>query len=88
MKTVFQIAIVGGSGSGKTWLAERLAATFVPAASRICLDDFYLKAGQCVVSILQSSHGALPADAVTLAPVREASHDRSLHAVDRGPRAE
>ncbi len=41
MKNVFQIAIVGGSGSGKTWLAERLGAALAPAAARICLDDFY-----------------------------------------------
>ncbi len=36
-----QIAIVGGSGSGKTWLAERLCATLGRAAARLSLDDFY-----------------------------------------------
>jgi uridine kinase len=36
------IAIVGGSGSGKTWLARRLELQLQPAASRLSLDDFYL----------------------------------------------
>jgi len=35
------VAIVGGSGSGKTWLAERLAAALSPRAARLSLDDFY-----------------------------------------------
>jgi uridine kinase len=35
------VAIIGGSGSGKTWLADRLAAHLGPRASRLCLDDFY-----------------------------------------------
>ena len=35
------IAIVGGSGSGKTWLAEQLAAALGPRAGRVSLDDFY-----------------------------------------------
>lgn len=35
------IAIVGGSGSGKTWLAEYLVARLDGAAGRISLDDFY-----------------------------------------------
>jgi uridine kinase len=35
------VAVVGGSGSGKTWLAEHLAATLAPQAARISLDDFY-----------------------------------------------
>ena len=35
------IAIVGGSGAGKTWLAHRLVEKLRPAASRISLDDFY-----------------------------------------------
>lgn len=35
------VAIVGGSGSGKTWLTERLATALGPLAARICLDDFY-----------------------------------------------
>jgi uridine kinase len=38
---VHLIAIVGGSGSGKTWLAERLLAEFGDQAGRISLDDFY-----------------------------------------------
>jgi len=35
------IAIVGGSGSGKTWLAEKLKTVFSPNAQRLALDDFY-----------------------------------------------
>jgi uridine kinase len=35
------VAIVGGSGSGKTWLAERLARALSPNALRVSLDDFY-----------------------------------------------
>lgn len=35
------VAVTGGSGSGKTWLAERLAAAFAPPAARVSLDDFY-----------------------------------------------
>ena len=35
------IAVVGGSGSGKTWLAERLCSAFAPGATRLSLDDFY-----------------------------------------------
>jgi len=35
------IAIVGGSGSGKTWLAERLLEELGDQAGRLSLDDFY-----------------------------------------------
>ncbi len=35
------IAIVGGSGSGKTWLAERLQQLLGAQAVRVSLDDFY-----------------------------------------------
>ncbi len=35
------IAVVGGSGSGKTWLAERLVKGLNGAAGRLALDDFY-----------------------------------------------
>jgi uridine kinase len=35
------IAIVGGSGSGKSWLAERLCTAFAPQAERLSLDSFY-----------------------------------------------
>jgi uridine kinase len=35
------IAIVGGSGAGKTWLAEKLQAAFGKNATRLSLDDFY-----------------------------------------------
>ena len=35
------VAIVGGSGSGKSWLCERLARVLAPNAARLCLDDFY-----------------------------------------------
>jgi uridine kinase len=37
----FLVAIVGGSGSGKTWLAERLHSVLGSKATRISLDDFY-----------------------------------------------
>ena len=35
------VAIVGGSGSGKSWLADKLAAVLAPDAARLSLDDFY-----------------------------------------------
>jgi uridine kinase len=35
------VAIVGGSGSGKTWLAEQLHRELGKEVSRISLDDFY-----------------------------------------------
>lgn len=35
------IAVIGGSGSGKSWLAKRLAAAFAPRSARVSLDDFY-----------------------------------------------
>ena len=35
------VAIVGGSGSGKTWLTEKLEQALAPDAIRLCLDDFY-----------------------------------------------
>lgn len=35
------VAIVGGSGSGKTWLAEKLCAALGRSATRLSLDDFY-----------------------------------------------
>jgi uridine kinase len=35
------VAIAGGSGSGKTWLAERLESALAPNAVRLSLDDFY-----------------------------------------------
>lgn len=41
MKVPVHVAVVGGSGSGKTWLAEKLAAALAPRATRISLDDFY-----------------------------------------------
>ena len=41
MKLPVHVAVVGGSGSGKTWLAEKLAAALAPRAARISLDDFY-----------------------------------------------
>lgn len=38
---VHLIAIVGGSGSGKTWLAQRLLEEFGNDAGRLSLDNFY-----------------------------------------------
>jgi len=35
------VAIVGGSGSGKSWLADKLYALLAPHAARLSLDDFY-----------------------------------------------
>jgi uridine kinase len=35
------VAIVGGSGAGKTWLADALSAELGPGVGRISLDDFY-----------------------------------------------
>jgi uridine kinase len=35
------IAIVGGSGAGKTWLASRLEKALAPRVARISQDDFY-----------------------------------------------
>jgi uridine kinase len=35
--------IVGGSGSGKTWLADRLSQELSVPTARLSLDDFYLK---------------------------------------------
>jgi len=35
------VAIVGGSSSGKTWLADKLQALFGPQAGRLSQDDFY-----------------------------------------------
>ncbi|MCX6908251.1 MAG: uridine kinase [Verrucomicrobia bacterium] len=39
--TVHLVAIVGGSGSGKTWLARRLKRRLGRDAGLISLDDFY-----------------------------------------------
>lgn len=36
------VAIVGGSGAGKTWLAKKLQTALEPDATRVSLDDFYL----------------------------------------------
>jgi len=41
MKAPVHVAFVGGSGSGKTWLAEKITAALAPRAARISLDDFY-----------------------------------------------
>jgi len=35
------VAIVGGSGSGKSWLTEKLKAALAPNAGQLSLDDFY-----------------------------------------------
>lgn len=39
--TPLVVAIVGGSGSGKTWLADSLRAALGRRAARMSLDDFY-----------------------------------------------
>lgn len=41
MQRVIFIAVVGGSGSGKTWLANRLAGALGQTTARLPLDDFY-----------------------------------------------
>src|SRR5262249_20145411 len=35
------VGIAGGSGSGKTWLADKLMHVLAPHAVRLALDDFY-----------------------------------------------
>ena len=35
------IALVGGSGAGKSWLADRLCQEFGDEATSLSLDDFY-----------------------------------------------
>src|ERR1041385_1553179 len=35
------VAIVGGSGAGKSWLAEKLQEALGSKAARLSLDDFY-----------------------------------------------
>ena len=39
--TPLLVAIVGGSGAGKTWLAKKLQAALAPDAVHFSLDDFY-----------------------------------------------
>lgn len=39
------IAVVGGSGSGKTWLAAELTGWFGDEAAHLCLDHFYRDLG-------------------------------------------
>ncbi|MDB6077186.1 MAG: uridine kinase [Akkermansiaceae bacterium] len=39
------IAVVGGSGSGKSWLADRIRAAYGAAAGHLSLDDFYRDLG-------------------------------------------
>jgi uridine kinase len=41
-KPVKLVAIVGGSGSGKSWLAQQLETQLAPDAACLSLDDFYL----------------------------------------------
>lgn len=36
------VAIVGGSGSGKTWLADKLQQALAPRVTRLSVDSFYL----------------------------------------------
>lgn len=39
------IAVVGGSGSGKSWLAANIGKQLGPEAGHLCLDDFYRDLG-------------------------------------------
>jgi uridine kinase len=39
------IAVVGGSGSGKSWLAARIRAAYGESAGHLSLDDFYRDLG-------------------------------------------
>ena len=41
LKTPLLVAIVGGSGAGKSWLADQLKYRLGPLATRLSLDDFY-----------------------------------------------
>ena len=45
MNGIRWIAVVGGSGSGKTWLAAELAEWFGDEAAHLCLDHFYWDLG-------------------------------------------
>lgn len=45
VKDIRLIAVVGGSGSGKTWLAAELAGWFGADAAHLCLDHFYQDLG-------------------------------------------
>ncbi|HVV70831.1 MAG TPA: uridine kinase [Verrucomicrobiae bacterium] len=40
-RTPLLVAIVGGSGSGKSWLADQLANALHPHTTRLSQDDFY-----------------------------------------------
>jgi uridine kinase len=42
LKIPILIGVVGGSGAGKSWLADRLQAAIGERAARLSLDDFYL----------------------------------------------
>src|SRR4026207_312714 len=44
------IAIIGGSGAGKSWLAERLQQCFGTNCARISLDNFYRDRSHLVAS--------------------------------------
>lgn len=46
----FLIAIAGGSGAGKTWLARELARRLSPHAAVLSLDDFYRDLSRLPVS--------------------------------------
>jgi uridine kinase len=48
-KAPLLVAIVGGSGSGKTWLAEKLQKALAPKAALFSLDNFYRDRSQTPV---------------------------------------
>jgi len=58
MKSPVHIAVVGGSGSGKTWLAKKLAAALAPRAARVSLDDFY----RCLAALPPAGRDAVNFD--------------------------
>jgi len=41
MEDMRLIAVVGGSGSGKSWVAAKLVSSFGDEAAHLCLDHFY-----------------------------------------------
>ena len=55
------IAIVGGSGSGKTWLTSRLSQALAVPTARVSLDDFYFPRSDLSPAIRAKSNFDHPA---------------------------